>query len=97
MTQTLANRMTTAPDPVFVACSPLQPQEKMLEGNQMAEVHGGIPPLIVAAAPYVATFVAGVATTVVAGLILDELTSEESDNTDVTVNVNVSCNCNSGN
>ena len=59
MTQTIANRMTTAPDPVFVACSPLQPQEEMLAGDRMAEVHGGaiLPVLIVAArvaAPYVA-------------------------------------------
>ena len=52
MTQTLANRMTTAPDQVFFACNPLQAREKMLEGHQMAEAHGGTPlfPIILAGA-----------------------------------------------
>ncbi len=41
MTQTLANRMTTDTDQVFVACNPLQPQEAMLESSLMAETYGG--------------------------------------------------------
>ena len=80
MTQTLANRMTTDTDQVFVACNPLQPQEEMLESNQMAETHGGVIPLIIGAkivAPYLASFVVGVATAVVAEYILHELTSDE--------------------
>ena len=76
MTQTLANRMTTDTDQVFVACNPLQPQEEMLESNQMAETHGGIIPLFVLATPYVAGFVVGVATAVVGEYILHELTSD---------------------
>ena len=89
MTQTLANRMMTAPDQVFVACNPLQAREEMLEGNQMAETHGGIPPLL----PILGGFLLGVATSVTANLISNELTSEESDNTDVNVNVNVNITC----
>ena len=44
MTQTLANRMTTDTDQVFVACNPLQPQEEMLESRHMAETYGGKKP-----------------------------------------------------
>ena len=80
MTQTLANRMTTDTDQVFVACNPLQPQEEMLESNQMAETHGGVIPLIIGAkiaTPYVVSFVVGVATAVVAQYIFHELTSDE--------------------
>ena len=107
MTQTIANRMTTAPDPVFVACSPLQPQEEMLAGDRMAEVHGGaiLPVLIVAArvaAPYVARVAvpalsaAVPALSAAAGAIIAyDWTSEESgDGTTVNVNVN-NCNCDS--
>ena len=79
MTQTLANRMTTDTDQVFVACNPLLPQEEMLEDNQMAETHGGVVPLLILAAPYVAGIVLGVGSAVAAGIIVDELTSESTD------------------
>ena len=97
MTQTLAlaNRMTTTPDQVFVACNPLQPQEEMLAIDQMAETHGGLlflGPLIVAAkaaAPYVGVALAGAA----GAIIAYEWNSESSgDGTTVNVNVN-NCNC----
>ncbi len=100
MTQTIANRMTTAPDPVFVACSPLQPQEEMLAGDRMAEVHGGaiLPVLIVAArvaAPYVARVAVPALSAAAGAIIAYEWTSEESgDGTTVNVNVN-NCNCDS--
>ena len=99
MTQTLANRMTTASDPVFVACSPLQPQEEMLAIDQMVEAHGGgiIIPLIVAGARVAAPHVIPVLTGAAATIIAYEWTSEASDNTDVNVdinvNVNVDCGC----
>lgn len=95
MTQTLANRMTTDTDQVFVACNPLQLQEEMLESNQMAETHGGVIPLLVAAkiaAPYVAGFVVGVATTVVGGYILHELTSDPGG-CECNMTVNITANC----
>ena len=98
MTQTLANRMTTVPDPVFVACSPLQLQEKMLAIDQMAEAQGGIlpaiPPAIVvvkAVAPFVGMALAGA----VGAIIAYEWNSEPSGD-GTTVNVNVTnCQCDS--
>ncbi len=86
MTQTLANRVTTDPNQVFVACNPLQPQEEMLALDQMAETRGGItippiPPPVAAVAAVVAyKFVLPVAVLVTAGYIIYELTSEEADN-----------------
>ena len=41
MTQTLANRMTTAPDQVFVACNPLQAREEELATSDLYELQGG--------------------------------------------------------
>ena len=92
MTQTLANRMTTDTDQVFVACNPLQPQEEMLESNQMAETHGGIIPLLIVGAKIAAPYVATAALGVVAGYILHELTSE-SGGCDCNVNITVNVNC----
>lgn len=100
MTQTLAHRITTAPDQEFVACNPLQPQEKMLASDRMAEVHGGalIPVLIVAArvaAPYVACVAVPALSAAAGAIIAYEWTSEESgDGTTVNVNVN-NCECDS--
>ena len=86
MTQTLANRMTTTPDQVFVACNPLQPQEEMLPIDQMAEAHGGVLPFIppaiaaiVAVANAVGPTVGTAVAIVTAGIILHEYTSEPSE------------------
>ena len=100
MTQTLAHRITTAPDQEFVACNPLQPQEEMLASDRMAEVHGGVllPVLIVAArvaAPYVVRAAVPILSAAAGAIIAYEWTSESSGDS-TTVNVNVTnCQCDS--
>ena len=95
MTQTLANRMTTDTDQVFVACNPLQPQEEMLESSLMAETYGGavvIIPALVAAAKAVAPIATGAALGFLANYLLFHATSEASGcDCNIDINIDVDC------